>query len=306
MKKIKLSWVLLLLIICTYSLSASGKSESKKLNVQINSLSSSEYYQKITLTSLEIKKNIINENPEKSFFIILPPSYFDNTNRHYPVVYSLQGYNGGPGIFSYRDKIFNSMKEKESEEFIIVDINGANKHGGSFYENSEVTGNWENYIAGEIVSIIDESFRTIDNSMSRGISGFSMGGSGTLFIGLKHPDIFANVYSSSPGLLAPDDLIEAMQTWNLQFRIAYGLVYASDLTGEVPAAQIPRFDGSEKDDLIIRLWENGFGNIREKLSEYNDREVKLNSIFLVYGSYDHYRWIPNGCRYIETGYQPRE
>ena len=91
--------------------------------------------------------------------------------------------------------------------------------------------------------------------------------------------------------------------WNLQFRIAYGLVYASDLTGEVPAAQIPRFDGSEKDDLIIGLWENGFGNIREKLSEYNDREVKLNSIFLVYGSYDHYRWIPNGCRYIETQFK---
>ena len=57
-------------------------------------------------------------------------------------------------------------------------------HNGSFYSNSKTTGDWETFIAVELVKYIDDHYRTIPNRMSRGLTGHSMGGHGALTLGL--------------------------------------------------------------------------------------------------------------------------
>ena len=49
---------------------------------------------------------------------------------------------------------------------------------------------------------MDNNFRTITKSESRGITGHSMGGYGALKIAMHHPEIFSSVYALSPGALA--------------------------------------------------------------------------------------------------------
>jgi esterase/lipase superfamily enzyme len=92
---------------------------------------------------------------------------------------------------------------------IVVIANGRNRLGGSFYTNSPAIGNWEDFIVKELVRVIDSRYRTVLFAGSRGIAGHSMGGSGALNIGMRHPDIFGSVYAMSPGLFDENGLSES-------------------------------------------------------------------------------------------------
>jgi S-formylglutathione hydrolase FrmB len=59
------------------------------------------------------------------------------------------------------------------------------------------TGNWEAFIAEDLVAYIDGHYRTLPTRMSRGLAGHSMGGYGALRIGMKRPDVFASLYLMS-------------------------------------------------------------------------------------------------------------
>jgi Putative esterase len=65
------------------------------------------------------------------------------------------------------------------------------------YSNSKTTGDWETFIAVELVNYIDSHYRTIPDRASRGLTGHSMGGYGTFRIGMKHPEVFSSLYAMS-------------------------------------------------------------------------------------------------------------
>ncbi len=86
--------------------------------------------------------------------------------------------------------------------FILVVSDQKTTYDGSFYSNSGVFGNWEDFTAYDLVEYMDNNFRTIAKKESRGITGHSMGGTGALKIAMHHPEIFSSVYALSPGALA--------------------------------------------------------------------------------------------------------
>ena len=71
------------------------------------------------------------------------------------------------------------------------------------YSSSVTTGDFENYVARDVVSYIDAHYRTIATRESRGLVGHSMGGYGATRIGMKHADVFGSLYIMSPCCLAP-------------------------------------------------------------------------------------------------------
>ena len=81
---------------------------------------------------------------------------------------------------------------------IIVMPNGRNVFDGSFYSNSASAGNWDDFIAKELVAYIDEKYRTIARAESRGLVGHSMGGFGAFYLGMRHGgDVYGAVYAMS-------------------------------------------------------------------------------------------------------------
>jgi S-formylglutathione hydrolase FrmB len=80
---------------------------------------------------------------------------------------------------------------------ILVMPNAMNAFGGSMYSNSITAGDWEGYVATDLVAYMDKNYRTIPSRESRGLAGHSMGGYGTLRIGMKRPDVFAALYALS-------------------------------------------------------------------------------------------------------------
>jgi S-formylglutathione hydrolase FrmB len=72
------------------------------------------------------------------------------------------------------------------------------------YSNSVVTGDWESYVARDLVEYIDAHYRTIAAPASRGLAGHSMGGYGVMRIGMKHPEVFSVLYAMSPCCMIPN------------------------------------------------------------------------------------------------------
>jgi len=65
------------------------------------------------------------------------------------------------------------------------------------YSSSVTAGDWEAYVADDLVAYVDSHYRTLATRDSRGLTGHSMGGYGTLRIGMKRPDVFSVIYALS-------------------------------------------------------------------------------------------------------------
>ena len=156
-----------------------------------------------------LEGNLEGDSPDREVTVYLPPSYAGNSTRRYPVVYLLHGYGGRDSTFTERlAKLAESADRLASaqgfSELIVVMPNAFTLHKGSMYSNSVTTGDWESFVAQDLVAYIDEHYRTIANRMSRGLAGHSMGGYGTLRIGMKRPDVFSSLYIMSACCLTPN------------------------------------------------------------------------------------------------------
>ena len=92
---------------------------------------------------------------------------------------------------------------KGARDMIVVLPDSKTVHNGSMYSSSVTTGDFENFIAHDLVAYIDAHYRTIPARESRGLVGHSMGGYGATRIGMKHADVFGSLYIMSPCCLAP-------------------------------------------------------------------------------------------------------
>jgi len=147
-----------------------------------------------------LKGNLEGDNPERDVVVYLPASYSNEPDRRYPVVYFLHGY--GVGVDAYIKMLnLQEMADKAiaagAREMILVLPDAYTVYSGSMYSNSPTTGNWEGYISQDLVEYIDSHYRTVANRDGRGLSGHSMGGYGTIRIGMKHPEVFSALYAMS-------------------------------------------------------------------------------------------------------------
>src|SRR5688572_21314673 len=163
----------------------------------------------IKIDAPSLMGNMVGEPSERTIYVYLPPSY-SSSKKRYPVVYYLPGY-GDSSVIGFRlpGDMDSLIESGQVNEMIMVVAGGDSKMGGSFYVNSPVTGNWEDFIVKDLVSFVDSHFRTLRQAEARGITGHSMGGFGALNIAMHHPDVFGAVYSMSPGLFDENGLAES-------------------------------------------------------------------------------------------------
>lgn len=168
-----------------------------------------------------LEGNLDGDSPDRNVIVYLPPSYASDATRHYPVVYLLHGYglqvDRWMRLFNIENGLNSAMtgagNGPQAREMIIVNPDAYTIYDGSFYSSSAATGDWESFIAEDLVKYIDSHYRTIPNRESRGLGGHSMGGYGTLRIGLKRADVFGAIYPmSAAGMLErgqPSDALSA-------------------------------------------------------------------------------------------------
>jgi len=167
--------------------------------------------QELELQTVEFHSASIDRTTK--YNILLPRDYHDSTER-YAVLYLLHGLtgnytnwglsNGGPFYAGLYD------------DLIVVMPDG----GNSWYTNWEKSddgqvNNWADHIVQDVVQHVDWNFRTIARREGRAIAGLSMGGYGAITLGLRNPDLFIAIGTTSGAL-------------------EYGRGWAQRLRGEVP------------------------------------------------------------------------
>ena len=160
----------------------------------------------IKIHGAALEGNLEGDAVDRDAIVFLPPSYEKDKKRHYPVVYALHGYSIGAEQWSHEIHVPQTIEgafAKGSQEAIIVLPDSKTVYNGSMYSSSATTGDFENYIARDVVAYMDAYYRTIPSRQSRGLVGHSMGGYGASRIGMKHPEVFGALYIMSPCCMSP-------------------------------------------------------------------------------------------------------
>jgi S-formylglutathione hydrolase FrmB len=159
----------------------------------------------------------------KAMLVYLPPSYSVDERRRFPVVYYLHGLGGNERNWTVAgrlDAVMDSLVRRGLREMIVVMPDGDD----SWYTTWNALNDpqcqrdttrkepaasfcvswphYDDYIAHEVVSYVDQHYRTRAERAHRGIAGLSMGGYGAISLALRYPDVFAAAASHS-GVVSP-------------------------------------------------------------------------------------------------------
>ena len=144
--------------------------------------------------------------------VVITPEGYQKSTRAFPVVYLLHGYGG-----NYQSWIQAVPELKEhSDKFNLILI-CPDGNIGSWYFDSPIDEAWkyETYVSKELVNWVDQNYKTRKDRSGRGITGFSMGGHGALYLAFKHQDVFGVAGSMSGGV----DFRPFPRNWDIAKRL---------------------------------------------------------------------------------------
>ena len=162
--------------------------------------------ERIKIHGTALEGNLEGDAVDRDVIVFLPPSYRKDTKRRYPVVYALHGYSIGAEQWTHEIHVPQTIEgafAQGAHEMIVVLPDSKTIYNGSMYSSSVTTGDFERFIAHDVVAYIDAHYRSIPERTSRGLVGHSMGGYGASRIGMKHPDVFGALYIMSPCCMSP-------------------------------------------------------------------------------------------------------
>ena len=281
-----------------------------------------------TFVSPSIDGNRGGEDPNRRLTIYLPPGYEGNSTERYPVLYFLHGFAANDEIMitfiDFKSLIDSAISARTIRPVIVVLPNSESKYYGSFYSNSEVAGNWADYIGKDVVDYVDKNFRTIANRDSRGLFGHSMGGTGALKMAMLFPDQFSAVYAMSPGAMhfsddfalphpsfkrvsqqkSMDSLLNVAVDHDFQNFPFFELIYASLARMYSPNVDEPLLQADQPISYrdgqmmvnadVLKKWEANF-----PINMVDDHIAQLKSLTALqidWGRNDEFKHIPVTCR----------
>lgn len=158
---------------------------------------SAKWFQQKTIYSQALQQ-------EKTYYIGLPTGYNESdTTTKYPVIIFLHGASVTatemvnslePFLENFITKLFF---DKLFKVIFVIPDGSCEPYKGSFYTNSALYGNYEDYIAQDLMAEIGSKYKTYHAREKWSIMGHSMGGYGAMKIALKYPKDYIGVASLS-------------------------------------------------------------------------------------------------------------
>ena len=248
--------------------------------------------ERIKIHGSALEGNLEGDAVDRDVIVFLPPSYATQKNRRYPVVYALHGYSIGAEQWTNEIHVPQTIEgafAQGAQEVIVVLPDSKTMHNGSMYSSSATTGDFEQFIARDLVGYIDAHYRTIAKRTSRGLVGHSMGGYGASRIGMKHSDVFGSLYIMSPCCLSPmgarptdpaaEKALEAVKTpadsanlpWGLRAQLASAAAWSPDPKKPPLYLDLPTKNGVADTDVVAKWAANAplafvdqyIGNLRQ-------------------------------------------
>lgn len=151
----------------------------------------------------------------RDVIVYVPPGYERHPERSYPVLYLHDGQNLFDGRTSYvegrtwqvREQADAAIEAGEVEPLVIVGIYNTGERRLAEYTHER---NWQMgggeadeyglMVTRELMPWIASQYRVREDRASRGLGGSSLGGLVTLYLGLRHPELFGKLAVLSPSV----------------------------------------------------------------------------------------------------------
>lgn len=114
--------------------------------------------ERIKIHGTVLEGNLEGNAVDRDVIVFLPPSYATNKSKRYPVVCALHGYSIGAEQWSKEIHVPQTIEgafAQGAQEMIVVLPDSKTIHNGSMYSISVTTGDFENFIARDVVAYID-------------------------------------------------------------------------------------------------------------------------------------------------------
>jgi S-formylglutathione hydrolase FrmB len=166
----------------------------------------------LEIASEALRGNALGDPNVRPLWVYTPPGYDDEPERRYPCVYVIQGLTGQLDMWrnrepfrpNYPENVDSLFASSEVPPTLVAFVDAWTSLGGSQFLNSPGTGRYQDYLCDEIVTFVDDRYRTIPDRDHRGIQGKSSGGYGALVTPMLRPDVFSALASH-----AGDSLFES-------------------------------------------------------------------------------------------------
>ncbi|PRY96665.1 esterase [Marinilabilia salmonicolor] len=138
---------------------------------------------------------------EREIYVYTPPGY--TSEKKYPVLYLLGGSGELPSNWVYDGRVNfimdNLLAEGKARPMLIAIPNNQIIHR-NHPKHADLTFDiFEEELRNHIIPLVDENYSTVQTPSGRAISGLSMGGRHSMFIGFRSLDKFANFGILSAG-----------------------------------------------------------------------------------------------------------
>jgi enterochelin esterase-like enzyme len=152
---------------------------------------------------------------KRDVLVYLPPGYGADSHRRYPVLYLHDGQNVFDRATSYAgvewgvDETAERLIEAgEIEPLIIVGIHNTGDHRVDEYtptvdprvKKGGKADAYGHFLLHELKPFIDRHYRTRRDAEHTGLGGSSLGGLVSLYLGMKHPEVFGKLLVMSPSV----------------------------------------------------------------------------------------------------------
>src|ERR1700722_14228798 len=114
--------------------------------------------EQIRIHGTALEGNLEGDGVDRDVIVFLPPSYQKDKKHRYPVVYALHGYTIGAEQWTHEIHVPQTIEGSfalGSQEMIVVLPDSKTIYNGSMYSSSVTTGDFEKFIAHDVVSYID-------------------------------------------------------------------------------------------------------------------------------------------------------
>jgi enterochelin esterase-like enzyme len=156
---------------------------------------------RVRFRGASLTDNALGDPAERELIVYLPPSY-QSGERRYPLVMVLPGFAANnASLLNFKPWEPNLLERYEAllpqgcGEAILVLPDCFTRLGGSQYIDSPALGDYQRYLADDVLGLVDARYRTLGRRAGRAIVGKSSGGFGALRMGMDRPECFAVVGS---------------------------------------------------------------------------------------------------------------
>lgn len=156
----------------------------------------------------------------RDIIVYLPPDYDQDQARRYPVLYMQDGqilFDSATSFFAGKERQMDERAQALITEHTVAPLIIVGVYSAGLARLNEFTpatarpsGQADLYgrmLVEEIKPLIESQYRTLNGPRNTALGGASMGGSVTLYLGLKYANIFGQLAITSPAAFRDDEMI---------------------------------------------------------------------------------------------------